>query len=101
MVAIDQSAKARIPRPPLTARGRGFGHLAQALQFVERPPATGRKLRVMFFGQPSGGANQMGQTSLSMIDPGLIHPVAIAHQDARPIRDQIAKGIFLKSDGSS
>jgi hypothetical protein len=82
MVASDQGTKSCVPGLPLPTGGRRFGHLAQTLQFRQRPPPTGGKLRVTFFGHPFGGAHQMGQTGLAMVHPGLIDPVAITDQDA-------------------
>src|SRR5207249_12153676 len=89
-----QATKPRIPRAPLpSARGR-LGHVAQGLQLLEGPCATGGQLRIAFLREPASAANEMGQTGLSRLDPALIDAVAITDQDALPLLNQGQKGVF-------
>jgi len=93
-IVTDQAAKACIPSLPLST-GRGcFGHVTQALQFLECPPTTGGTLGMAFFRQLPGGANQMGQTGLSTVAPGVLHLVAVRNEEAFPILDEVDKGFF-------
>ena len=94
MVAVDQGAPPHIPGAPLSAGGKHFGHLAQALQFSECPRATGCQLRVVSLRQLVSTANEMAQTGLATIHSVLIDPVTIAHQDAGLILNQGEKGAF-------
>jgi hypothetical protein len=67
MVTLEPGAKPRILGPPLATCGWSFGHLAQALQLLQGPRSTGRKLWRASFGQAPGGTNQMGQTRLALV----------------------------------
>ena len=51
-IAADQVAKSGIPSVPLSTGGRRFGHVAQTLQFLKCPPATGGKLGMAFSDKP-------------------------------------------------
>ena len=45
------------------------------------------------FGKPSGFADVMGKTALTLIDPVLIHPVIVTDQNALPVLDQLVESL--------
>jgi len=61
---------------------------------TKSPRPTGGKLGGALLGQPSGRADQMRPTRLTMRHPVLIHAVALADQHPLPIVNQIAQGVF-------
>ena len=69
VVTRNQGAKPRIPRIPLPATGRRFGHMTQALQLRQGPRPTRGKLGIAFFRQATGRADEMGSTGLTPIHP--------------------------------
>src|SRR2546423_14577986 len=94
MMPVDQGAQPSIPGPPCTTRGRGSGHMAQALQLRQRPGPTGCEVWLGPCRQATGGADEMGQAGLPPLDPVAGHAIAIADQGPPPAADQALEGYF-------
>jgi len=91
LVLLNQLTKPGIPRPPLSASRRRFGHLTQSLQLPQRPRPACCQVRIMACRQAPRRADEMCQAGLPLLDPILIHAIAITHQDTRPVIIKAAK----------
>src|SRR5215510_8105437 len=94
MILVNQLAEARIPRPPLPARGWSRGHMTETLQFGECPGPTGRQVGMIPCCQTPGTADEMGQARLPRLDPVAVHAIAVTDQDACPVVNEGSKGLF-------
>ncbi len=88
----NQVDKTGIERLPFSPVGRRMGHMTEALQLLLRPPAKPGRLLIRTLGQAFSHPDQMGPAGLSQTDVFLIHPIAIADQDALPVANQIRNG---------
>jgi hypothetical protein len=68
--------------------------MTQALEFGERPYPTGSHVGGRALRQTPCGPDEMRQAYLALGDPGLIDPIAVTDEDARPVVDERGKGFF-------
>jgi hypothetical protein len=77
--------------PPM---GRGLGHMIEALQLSQCPLTACSDIEVLSLRQAPCRADQMRQAGLLCLHPTLIHLIAIADQQSRPIVNQRGKRFF-------
>lgn len=93
----DKLDEPGIEHPPFAHLGRSIGHVAQSAQLRQCICSKTEYCLIFTFREPSGVPDQMGQARLSQADPFLVDSVTVSHQNARPVLDQLFKGLFRSS----